>query len=109
MHHGVNSLSLGIMCNIYTCVLSLDASEYTHGERGHIATPHGETHMYTVQYRFKENGGKRYSKWFKVSRHEIVSEARDALAQHIVEFPSFNARLITNEGKTLGDYKYTGL
>ena len=97
------------MCNIYTLQQARYPPIYTHGERGHIATPNEALHMYTVQYRFKENGGKRYSKWFKVSRHEIVSEARDALAQHIVEFPSFNARLITNEGKTLGDYKYTGL
>ena len=73
------------------------------------ATQQEHSTMYTVQYRFKENAGTRYSKWFKVSQHETVREARDALGQHIVEFPSFNARLITSEGKTLGEYKYTDL
>jgi hypothetical protein len=65
--------------------------------------------MYTLSYRFKESKGRRWSKWFKVSEHEIISEAREALGQHIVEFPSFSARLVNSEGKTLGDYKYTGL
>jgi hypothetical protein len=65
--------------------------------------------MYTLQYRFKENKGRQDSKWYRVSEHEIIGEARQALGQHIAEFPSFNARLITSEGKTLGDYKYTGI
>jgi len=34
------------MCNITACVLSLDASIYTHGERGNTSRPTGETYMY---------------------------------------------------------------
>jgi len=64
--------------------------------------------MYTLQYRFRQTNG-RFTKWYNVSKHETVSEGRQALGLHIVEFASLNARLLTSEGKALGEYKYTGL
>ena len=66
--------------------------------------------MFTVEYRFKEDKGQRYSKWFKVSSHDTVREGREALSQHIAEYWSFDARLVDqHSGKTLGAYKYTQL
>lgn len=65
--------------------------------------------MYTLQYRFRQESNGRLTKWYTVSSHDTVREGRQALGQHIAEMPSFNARLITNEGKTIGDYKYTSL
>ena len=66
--------------------------------------------MFTVEYRFKENKGRRYSKWFTVSSHDTIRQGRKALAQHIVEFDSFDARLVyQHSGKVLGAYKYTQL
>jgi predicted HicB family RNase H-like nuclease len=63
--------------------------------------------MYTLQYRFRQQSNSRLTKWFKVSQHVYLEEARQALSQHIAEFSTFNARLITNDGDTLGEYKYS--
>jgi len=79
----------------------------THGDGGHIATPNEATYMYTLQYRFRQQSNGRLTKWYTVSEHLTVKEGRQALGQHITEMPSFNARLITSDGKTLGAYKYT--
>jgi hypothetical protein len=94
------------MCNIYACVLSLDASIYTHGDGGHIATPNEALHMYTLQYRFRKDNG-RLTRWFLESKHETRQQAKEALGQHVATFFSFNARIINEAGETLGEYKYS--
>jgi len=66
--------------------------------------------MFTVEYRFKEHKGRRYSKWFKVSSHDTIREGREALSKHIAEYWSFDARLVYQDGgKVVGAYKYTQL
>lgn len=66
--------------------------------------------MFTVEYRVRENKGRQYSKWHKASEHELPSEARQAFAQHIAEFWTFDLRLIDqHNGKTLANYKYSQL
>ena len=62
--------------------------------------------MYTLQYRFRENNG-RLTKWFLESKHETRQQAKEALGQHIINFYTFNARVIDESGKTLGEYKYS--
>jgi len=65
--------------------------------------------MYTLQYRFRQESNGRFTKWYTVSKHLTVKEGRQALGQHVTEFASFDARLITSDGDTLGAYKYTQL
>ena len=65
--------------------------------------------MYTLQYRFRQESNGRLTKWYTVSEHLTVKEGRQALGQHITKLPSFNARLITSDGDTLGEYKYAQL
>lgn len=62
--------------------------------------------MYTLQYRFREVNG-RLTKWFLESKHETRQQAKEALGQHIANFYTFNARVIDESGKTLGEYKYS--
>ena len=61
--------------------------------------------MYTLQYRFKQVNG-RYTKWYDVSSHDYRDEATEALAQHVVEFFTFSARVVTEQGREIGHYKY---
>ena len=78
----------------------------THGDGGHTATPNEATDMYTLQYRFREVNG-RLTKWFLESKHETRQQAKEALGQHVANFYTFNARVIDESGKTLGEYKYS--
>jgi len=102
----VNSLIVVKLPKDNACNLSLDASMYTHGDGGHTATPNEATDMYTLQYRFREVNG-RYTKWYNVSTHDHKDDATGALAQHIVEFSTFNARVVTEQGREIGHYKYS--
>lgn len=61
--------------------------------------------MYTLQYRFKQTNG-RYTKWYRVSDHDYRDEATEALAQHVIEFFTFSARVVSQTGREIGHYKY---
>ena len=95
------------MCKITTCINLGICHSYL---INNTATQQREAlHMYTLQYRFRQERNGRLTKWYTVSSHDTAREGRQALGQHITEFATFDARLITSDGKTLGAYKYTQL
>ena len=94
------------MCNIYACNLHGQASIYTHGDGGHIATPKEELHMYTLQYRYKRVSN-RWTQWFKESQHDDQWEAIKALGEHVSAFETFSVRVVLNEtDKVIAEYKF---